>query len=397
VTAGYNTVVGFYYNIFTNGTGEIISGRVVVGNSMPSFNATVTATRAGGGTYTATTDTNGIYALVKIPSASQYTLAVTKTGFISTNASFSTGTSSSGNCGNISGADFALLPEIGPPLIVTQPESQTVNMGSNATFNITASSQAPLSYQWQCRTGGGPAWSDLSDNASYSGSQSGSLRVVNANVTGIEFRCIVTNLSGSVTSFPPAVLTVNFPLVITTLVGLAGSSGSADGTGSVARFYYPSGVAVDSSGNVYVADQLNYTIRKVTPAGVVTTLAGLARSSGSRDGTGSAARFGMPYGVAVDSAGSVYVADQSNHTIRRGFAAHAAPVMVSSWPSFGFNGGRFGFNLAGPAGQVVVIDASTNLKTWLPLWTNTIGGGALYFSDPKSNTYPNRFYRAHTP
>jgi hypothetical protein len=101
--------------------------------------------------------------------------------------------------------------------------------------------------------------------------------------------------------------------------------------------------------------------------------------------------------VAVDIAGNVYVADTGNDTIRRGFAANAAPVVVASWPSFGFNSGQFGFNLAGPAGQAVVIDASTNLKTWLTLWTNTIGRGALYFSDPQSSTYPKRFYRAHTP
>src|SRR5207247_2211627 len=91
--------------------------------------------------------------------------------------------------------------------------------------------------------------------------------------------------------------------MVTTLAGLAGSSGSADGTGSTARFNAPSGVAVDSSDNIYVADSNNSTIRKATPGGVVTTLAGLAGSSGSADGTGSAARFFHPRGVAVDSAG----------------------------------------------------------------------------------------------
>ena len=97
--------------------------------------------------------------------------------------------------------------------------------------------------------------------------------------------------------------------VVTTLAGSAGQYGSSDGTGSAASFDYANGVAVDSAGNVYVADSGNDEIRKITPSGVVTTLAGSALQSGSSDGTGSAARFDSPYGVAVDSAGNVYVAD----------------------------------------------------------------------------------------
>src|SRR5204863_460010 len=93
--------------------------------------------------------------------------------------------------------------------------------------------------------------------------------------------------------------------------------GSADGTGSAARFFFPGGVAVDSAGNVYVADSYNSTIRKITPSGVGSTFAGLAGSYGSADGTGSAARFNFPSGVAVDSAGNVYVADSYNSTIRK--------------------------------------------------------------------------------
>src|ERR1017187_6539577 len=97
------------------------------------------------------------------------------------------------------------------------------------------------------------------------------------------------------------------PYTFTTLAGLAGNYGSADGAGSAARFDYPDGLAVDGAGNIYVADTYNHTIRKVTPAGVVTTLAGLAGFSGSANGTGSAARFNYPYGVAVDTNGNVFV------------------------------------------------------------------------------------------
>jgi len=105
--------------------------------------------------------------------------------------------------------------------------------------------------------------------------------------------------------------------VVTTLAGTAGGSGgSADGTGAAASFNAPTGVAVDSSGNVYVADSENHTIRKITAAGVVSTFAGTG-SVGRLDGTGSAASFRYPFGVAVDSIGNVYVADYYNSTIRK--------------------------------------------------------------------------------
>lgn len=105
--------------------------------------------------------------------------------------------------------------------------------------------------------------------------------------------------------------------VVTTLAGLAGNHSGADGGGNAARFYRPHGVAVDGSGNVYVADTFNHTIRKITPGGTVTTLAGLAGNSGSANGVGNAARFLQPQGVASDVGGNLYVADQGNHTIRK--------------------------------------------------------------------------------
>ncbi|MFI5180843.1 MAG: hypothetical protein ACHQPI_05595 [Thermoanaerobaculia bacterium] len=122
---------------------------------------------------------------------------------------------------------------------------------------------------------------------------------------------------------------------VSTLAGVAGFSGSADGTGSAARFNNPGGVAVDGSGNVYIADSGNHTIRKVTPAGDVSTLAGLAGSCGSEDGTRSTARFNDPGGLAVDGSGNVYVADYSNHTIRKVTSAGEVSTLAGLAGSYG--------------------------------------------------------------
>jgi NHL repeat len=107
------------------------------------------------------------------------------------------------------------------------------------------------------------------------------------------------------------------PYTISTLAGEPFLAGTNDGTGSAARFDDPVGAAVDGAGNLYVGDSANDIIRRVTPAGVVTTIAGKARISGTNDGTGSAARFNDPFGVAVDGATNLYVADRNNHTIRK--------------------------------------------------------------------------------
>jgi hypothetical protein len=103
---------------------------------------------------------------------------------------------------------------------------------------------------------------------------------------------------------------------VTTLAGSPGVSGSTDGTGAVARFSGPWGVAFDGNGDLLVADWFNNTLRKVTPAGVVTTMAGLAGTTGTADGIGSAARFNRPSGVAVGVGGVIYVADTLNYTLR---------------------------------------------------------------------------------
>lgn len=103
--------------------------------------------------------------------------------------------------------------------------------------------------------------------------------------------------------------------VVSTLAGLAGSAGSTDGSGAAARFDLVEAVTTDSTGNVYVID--GYAVRKITPAGVVSTLAGNVSTSGFVDGSGSAARFRTAYGLTTDAAGNVYVADSGNNVIRK--------------------------------------------------------------------------------
>jgi len=103
--------------------------------------------------------------------------------------------------------------------------------------------------------------------------------------------------------------------IVTTLAG-SGAYSYVNSTGHGATFRDPWGVTVAPDGTIYVADQNNHSIRKVTPEGVVTTLAGTG-AAGSADGTGTAASFNEPTGVTVDTGGNVLVSESANHKIRK--------------------------------------------------------------------------------
>ena len=174
------------------------------------------------------------------------------------------------------------------------------------------------------------------------------------------------------------------------------SPARADGT-NTAQFYTPTALAVDTNGNVYVADEQNDTIRKLTPLGtnwVTSTIGGRPLNSGTNNGSGTNALFYFPFSLAVDGKGSVFVADTANNTIRIGFLP---PSILSSVAPFGLNQGQFEFILTGPTGQGVVVDASSNLLAWLPIWSSTFGPGRLFFADPQLAPPPPRFYRARLP
>ena len=123
--------------------------------------------------------------------------------------------------------------------------------------------------------------------------------------------------------------------VVTTFAGQDGVRGSSDGTGVIARFNEPNGIAIDSSDNLYVTDFGNHTIRKITPAGVVTTFAGTAGATGSSDGTGVATRFNSPSGIAIDRENNLYVADSENFTIRKITPASVVSTFAGTAGNYG--------------------------------------------------------------
>jgi sugar lactone lactonase YvrE len=175
---------------------------------------------------------------------------------------------------------------------------------------------------------------------------------------------------------------------VSTLAGTAGTYGSTDGVKTAARFNFPNSVALDSSGNLYVADEINNTIRKITPDGTVSTLAGLAGSAGRVDGTGSVARFDRPTGVAVDGSGNIYVADYRNHLIRRVSAAGAVTTIAGVGGLAGLqNGTGFMLNpvlfrnptgaVVDAAGNVYVSDSANNsIKKISPGGSTTLLAGS---------------------
>ncbi|HWW20937.1 MAG TPA: immunoglobulin domain-containing protein [Steroidobacteraceae bacterium] len=255
-------------------------------------------------------------------------------------------------------ATLTVSPVIVAPTIVTPPQNVTVPFGGTASFSVTASGTQPLTYQW------------TRNAANIAGATGTSYTVTPAlpQDNGAQFAVVVTNAAGSATS-QPATLTVSGPAVgVALLAGQLGGSGSIDGAGAGARFYAPAGIATDAAGNVYVADSTRDIIRQVSPNGVVTTIAGTAEIALSSDGIGTNAYFTNPGGVAVDPSGNLYVADTGNDTIRliqpNGTVSTIAGTAGNVGNSDG-TGNTASFNAPGgiatdAAGNVYIADTGNN-------------------------------------
>lgn len=255
------------------------------------------------------------------------------------------------------------------PSFTTQPSSVSVSIGQPVTFTVVATGSPLPTYQWQVQPAAGGGFSNITDNGTYSGATTATLSINYAatGMNGDQFQVIASNtVNGSPATATSniATLTVNIGTIISTIAGTAGVSATVDGTGTAAQFSNPFSVAVDGSGNLYVADPSAHVIRKITSAGVVTTLAGTPGSAGNADGVGSAARFNGPQGVAVDGSGNIYVADTNNHTIR------------------GISPNGNVLTLAGTAGSVGSVDGvGTAARFTYPFGLAIDNFGTIYVSD----------------
>lgn len=146
---------------------------------------------------------------------------------------------------------------------------------------------------------------------------------------------------------------------VTTFAGsLLGLSGSVNGTSTVATFSQPASLAFDSTGNLFVSEFGNHKIRKITSTGVVTTFAG-STASGSSDGIGTAASFSNPLGIVIDSSDSLYVADQHNNMIRKITSLGVVTTIIGSLANGNGNGVGTAASLNSPNG--IAKDSSGNL------------------------------------
>lgn len=303
-----------------------------------------------------------------------------------------------------SSVTLTVSPSPVAPAISLDPINEATRAPTTVTYRAAATGAPTPTYQWQLSTDYGLTFANVNGATSSTYTPPATLetdsgkryRVVASNsagsVTSLAGRLTVgsTGLNGglsdivvdsggnlfvgSVSAAPSSTATeVTFggvyrisPAGLITVLAGGNGRGFVDGMGAAARFEEIAAVALDSAGNVYVADAANHAIRKITPQGVVTTLAG--GTGGFVDGQGAAAKFNRPQGVAVDASGNVFVADTENNAIRR----ITPGGLVSTFAGSGQPGSANGLGTAariyqprslsfGPNGNLYVADTGSHL------------------------------------
>ncbi|HEV2207505.1 MAG TPA: immunoglobulin domain-containing protein [Verrucomicrobiae bacterium] len=190
--------------------------------------------------------------------------------------------------------------------------------------------------------------------------------------------------------------------VVTTIAGSRTNIGSADGYRNAAQFLFPSWVVIDDAGALYVADHYNSAIRRVVQSGtnwLVTTIAGHAGHEGQADGTGNGVQFVFPGSIALDGAGNLYVADAFN-IIRKGWRADAPPAIVVSPPVISPGAIQLDFALStGPATSFTLLQSDQPGGEWSrapAILTTNVPGVSYSFTLPQPQL-PARFYRVRIP
>jgi sugar lactone lactonase YvrE len=225
--------------------------------------------------------------------------------------------------------------------------------------------------------------------------------------------------------------------IITLLAGTNSLGFSGDGGLALTnKLALPAAVAVDGSGNVFIADEFNTRIRKIDANGIMTTVAGNDTGTFAGDGgPATNASLSLPIGISVDSGGNLLIADFNNFRVRKVIYSDKPTLTVfgvnsnnigdyqvvvsgacgsvtssvvklvlpaqiqTGNASLGVQENGFGFAVTGSSNQMVVIEASANLDnaSWQPVATNTLGADPYYFSDPEWTNNAQRFYRVQTP
>jgi sugar lactone lactonase YvrE len=298
-------------------------------------------------------------------------------------------------------------PAPAAPTITLQPVGATVTAGEQASFSVEAScASGTLATQWQRFSGA------AGDFAAIAGATATRYSLGTALAdNGAQFRAALS-CGGDSTTSSVATLTVNAapppggpvlePLAVnglrdqadisasrgivreasgsfafvsgntvrrlaadlSSITLIAGESDEAlpgattDGTGTAARFNSPMDIAADGNGNLYVTEELGHTVRRITPAGVVTTLAGAAGVSGMGDGSGSAARFSAPLGIALGPDGDLYVADSGNARIRRVSLSGAVSTYAGNGGFSSLDGPAANAQFSVPTGIAVAADGT---------------------------------------